>query len=38
MTTEPGPEENSQRVADVFQTIIREFPDQWFNFVPIWNR
>jgi lauroyl/myristoyl acyltransferase len=38
MTTEPGPEENSQRVADVFQAIIREFPDQWFNFVPIWNR
>src|SRR6266481_2924603 len=38
MTTEPGPEENSQRVADVFQAIIREFPDQWFNFVPIWTR
>jgi len=32
-----GPEENSQRVADVFQAIIREFPDQWFNFVPIWK-
>jgi lauroyl/myristoyl acyltransferase len=38
MTTEPGPEENSQRVAEVFQAIIREFPDQWFNFVPIWTR
>ncbi len=37
MTAELGPEENSQRIADVFQTIIREFPDQWFNFVPIWN-
>ncbi len=30
--------ENSQLVADVFQTIIREFPDQWFNFVPVWKR
>ncbi len=30
--------ENSQLVADVFQSIIREFPDQWFNFVPVWNR
>jgi KDO2-lipid IV(A) lauroyltransferase len=29
--------ENSQLIADVFQSIIREFPDQWFNFVPIWN-
>jgi Kdo2-lipid IVA lauroyltransferase/acyltransferase len=31
-------EQNSQRVADVFQAIIREFPEQWFNFVPIWNQ
>ena len=38
MTAEPGLEENSQRVAEVFQAIIREFPDQWFNFVPIWTR
>jgi lauroyl/myristoyl acyltransferase len=38
MTAEPGLEENSQRVANVFQAIIREFPDQWFNFVPIWTR
>jgi KDO2-lipid IV(A) lauroyltransferase len=30
-------EQNSQCVADVFQAIIREFPEQWFNFVPIWN-
>ncbi|MBV8376053.1 MAG: lysophospholipid acyltransferase family protein [Verrucomicrobia bacterium] len=30
-------EQNSQCVADVFQGIIREFPEQWFNFVPIWN-
>jgi lauroyl/myristoyl acyltransferase len=38
MTMRQGLEENSQRVADVFQAIIREFPDQWFNFVPIWTR
>jgi KDO2-lipid IV(A) lauroyltransferase len=37
MTPQLGPEKNSQRVADVFQAIIREFPDQWFNFVPIWT-
>jgi Kdo2-lipid IVA lauroyltransferase/acyltransferase len=30
-------EENSQRIANVFQSIIREFPEQWFNFVPIWH-
>jgi len=30
-------EENSQLIANVFQAIIREFPEQWFNFVPIWN-
>jgi lauroyl/myristoyl acyltransferase len=30
-------EENSQRIANVFQTIIREFPEQWYNFVPIWH-
>jgi KDO2-lipid IV(A) lauroyltransferase len=30
-------EENSQRIANVFQAVIREFPDQWFNFVPIWS-
>lgn len=27
----------SQRIANVFETIIREYPDQWFNFVPIWR-
>ncbi|MBV9273413.1 MAG: lysophospholipid acyltransferase family protein [Verrucomicrobia bacterium] len=27
---------NTQRIAAVFEAIIREFPDQWFNFVPIW--
>jgi lauroyl/myristoyl acyltransferase len=30
-------EENSQGIANVFQAIIREFPEQWFNFVPIWH-
>jgi KDO2-lipid IV(A) lauroyltransferase len=30
-------EQNSQLIADVFQTVVREFPEQWFNFVPIWN-
>ncbi len=37
MTPEQTIEQNSQRVADVFQAIVREFPEQWFNFVPIWN-
>jgi KDO2-lipid IV(A) lauroyltransferase len=37
MTAGQTLEQNSQRVADVFQAIIREFPEQWFNFVPIWN-
>jgi lauroyl/myristoyl acyltransferase len=35
--TEPTADENSQKIANVFQAIVREFPDQWFNFVPIWN-
>ena len=30
-------EENSQRIANVFQSIIREYPEQWYNFVPIWH-
>lgn len=29
-------EENSQRIVNVFQSIIQEFPEQWFNFVSIW--
>jgi KDO2-lipid IV(A) lauroyltransferase len=37
MTPELTIEQNSQRVADVFQAIVREFPEQWFNFAPIWN-
>jgi Kdo2-lipid IVA lauroyltransferase/acyltransferase len=38
MSPEQTVEQNSQRVADVFQAIVREFPGQWFNFVPIWNQ
>jgi lauroyl/myristoyl acyltransferase len=30
-------EENSQRIADVFEALIRQFPEQWYNFVPIWH-
>ncbi|MBV9104554.1 MAG: lysophospholipid acyltransferase family protein [Verrucomicrobia bacterium] len=37
MTPDHTLEQNSQCIADVFQEIIREFPEQWFNFVPIWN-
>ena len=37
MTADQTLEQNSQRIADVFQAVVREFPEQWFNFVPIWN-
>jgi KDO2-lipid IV(A) lauroyltransferase len=37
MTADRTLEENSQRIADVFEVIIREFPEQWYNFVPIWH-
>ncbi|MDB6155638.1 MAG: acyltransferase [Chthoniobacteraceae bacterium] len=30
-------QENTQRVATYFESIIREHPEQWFNYVPIWN-
>ncbi len=30
-------QENTQLLADVFQAIFRESPEQWFNFVPIWR-
>jgi KDO2-lipid IV(A) lauroyltransferase len=29
--------ENTQRIASVFEETIRQHPDQWFNFLPIWN-
>ena len=28
---------NTQRVATAFEKIIREHPEQWFNYVPIWK-
>lgn len=28
---------NTQRIAAHFEAIIREHPEQWFNYVPIWN-
>ena len=29
--------ENTQRIATIFEAIIRAHPDQWFNYVPVWN-
>jgi KDO2-lipid IV(A) lauroyltransferase len=38
MTTEPDKRAalqlNTQRIASVFESIIRRYPDQWFNYVP----
>jgi lauroyl/myristoyl acyltransferase len=38
MTTEPDKRTalqlNTQRIASVFESIIRRYPDQWFNYVP----
>jgi KDO2-lipid IV(A) lauroyltransferase len=28
---------NAQRIATVFETIVRRNPEQWFNYVPIWK-
>jgi KDO2-lipid IV(A) lauroyltransferase len=28
---------NTQRIASIFETIIHNHPDQWYNFVPIWK-
>jgi KDO2-lipid IV(A) lauroyltransferase len=28
---------NTQRIATIFETIIRRHPEQWFNYVPIWR-
>lgn len=28
---------NTQRVATAFESIIREHPEQWFNYVPVWK-
>lgn len=29
---------NTQLVATAFEAIIREHPEQWFNYVPIWKQ
>lgn len=29
--------ENTQRIATTFETIVREHPEQWFNYVPVWR-
>ena len=28
---------NTQRIATVFEAIVRQHPEQWFNYVPIWK-
>lgn len=28
---------NIQRIADVFESIIRTYPEQWYNYVPVWK-
>jgi len=28
---------NAQRIATVFEAIVRCNPEQWFNYVPIWK-
>jgi len=28
---------NTQIIATIFETIIHNHPDQWYNFVPIWK-
>ncbi len=28
---------NTQAVATAFETVIRQYPEQWFHYVPIWN-
>ncbi|MBV8898718.1 MAG: lysophospholipid acyltransferase family protein [Verrucomicrobia bacterium] len=30
-------QENTQEIATVFQGIFRRYPEQWFNFVPVWQ-
>jgi KDO2-lipid IV(A) lauroyltransferase len=38
MTSEPDKRTaliiNTQRIATVFESVIRRYPDQWFNYVP----
>lgn len=28
---------NTQAIATAFETVIRQYPEQWFHYVPIWN-
>ena len=35
MTTDTAA--NAQRIATVFESIIRAHPEQWYNYVPIWK-
>ena len=28
--------ENTQRIATMFESIIRSHPEQWFNYSPVW--
>ena len=28
---------NVQRIADLFETLIRRHPEQWFNYVPLFS-
>lgn len=30
-------QENVQRIADVFEVLIRQHPEQWFNYVPLFS-
>lgn len=33
----PNPAESAQRIATVFEAVIRAYPEQWYNYVPIWR-
>jgi KDO2-lipid IV(A) lauroyltransferase len=28
---------NTQAVASIFESVIRRYPEQWFNYVPLWH-
>jgi len=28
---------NTQALASIFETVIRRYPEQWFNYVPLWH-
>ncbi len=30
-------QQNTQRITDVFEVLTREHPDQWFNYVPLFQ-